>query len=125
MNIFHGDKYMAKKSFKDNPALRFISSPEETPTPAQAVPEHAAGIPAPIPGSLVSGTANPGVIAPAAASVPMKPNPLYIETKSRRLNLLVQPSLHDRIKKIAQARGSSVNDLIHQILSDYCESQGA
>ena len=55
----------------------------------------------------------------------MKPNPLYIETKSRRLNLLIQPSLHERIKDIAKGRGASVNDMIHQILQDYVDGQGA
>ena len=45
-----------------------------------------------------------------------KPNPLYIETKSRRMQLLVQPSLYDAIKARATAEGVSVNELVHSIL---------
>ena len=41
------------------------------------------------------------------------------------LNLLIQPSLHDKIKDIAKGRGASVNDTIHQILQDYVDGQGA
>lgn len=39
------------------------------------------------------------------------------ETKSRRLQLLIQPSLYDRIKEKAEETGTSVNDTIHSILS--------
>lgn len=96
---------MAKKSFKDNPALRFISMPPE-PAIQQPSPPHAPG--------------------PSESMLPpMKPNPLYIETKSRRLNLLVQPSLHERIKKLAARRDTSVNDIIHQILLEYADREGA
>lgn len=45
-----------------------------------------------------------------------KPNPLYIETKSRRMQLLVQPSLYDAIRAKATAEGVSVNELVHSIL---------
>ena len=82
------------KSFKNqlNPALQFITPQEpeaQQPTPAAA---------------------------PRAVPKGYKPNPEYIETKSRRLQLLMQPSLHDRIKRRAQAEGISVNELIHSIL---------
>lgn len=100
----------AKKSFKnENPAMQFIGQ----------------GVVEPIP----TATEKPGRSIPPMRqqdpSPPMKPNPLYIETKSRRLNLLIQPSLHDRIKDIAKGRGASVNDTIHQILQDYVDGQGA
>ena len=101
----------AKKSFKsENPAMQFIGQqgvvepiPTEKPFPGRSIP-------------------------PARQQdtpPPMKPNPLYIETKSRRLNLLIQPSLHERIKDIAKGRGASVNDMIHQILQDYVDGQRA
>ena len=45
-----------------------------------------------------------------------KANPLFVETKSRRLQLLVQPSLYDAIKARATAEGQSVNELVHSIL---------
>lgn len=89
---------MAKKSFKDNPALQFISAPaEEAATPA-VQPEQPAG-------------------------VPMKPNPLYIETRSKRLNLLVQPSLHSKIKDIAKVKDVSINELIHKALEEYVNKE--
>lgn len=83
---------MAKKTFKDNPALQFISTPAEEAT------------------------------APAS-SVPMKRNPLYIETRSKRLNLLIQPSLHSKLKAMAEAQDKSINDLIHTVLENYAESE--
>ena len=42
--------------------------------------------------------------------------PLYVETKSRRLQLVLQPSLYDRVKAGAAAAGLSVNEYVHQIL---------
>lgn len=83
---------MATKSFKSqlNPAMKFITQqPEE-------------------------------LTQPKAAEAPegYKVNPLYIETKSRRLQLLVQPSLHDKIKARANASGRSVNEYIHSILEE-------
>lgn len=40
------------------------------------------------------------------------------ETKSRRLQLLLTPSLYDGIKEEAQQRHTSVNELINTILKD-------
>lgn len=82
---------MTKKSFKAelNPALQFISATEETPAPrTEEKPEG------------------------------YKLNPLYIEKRSKRLQLLVQPSLYDRVKAEADAKGCSVNDYIHTILEE-------
>lgn len=45
-----------------------------------------------------------------------KLNPLYIETKTRRVQLLMQPSLFAWLKEQAGAEKTSVNDLIHSIL---------
>lgn len=84
---------MAKKSFKDNPALQFISAADEQEAP-QATPNTAK--------------------APAGYKV----NPLYVETKSRRLQLVLQPSLFERVKARATASGLSVNEYIHQLLDE-------
>lgn len=89
---------MAKKTFKDNPALQFISTAEEEEqevTPAQEAPTTA-----------------------AKAPEGYKLNPLYVETKSRRLQLVLQPSLYDRVKARAKASGLSVNEYCHQILDE-------
>ena len=45
-----------------------------------------------------------------------KANPLYVETKSRRMQLLVRPSLYEAIKARATTEGTSVNELVHSIL---------
>lgn len=86
-----------RKSFKDNPALQFISTPpveEVQPSPAPAEQNTA---------------------------VPTKPNPLYIETRSKRLNLLIQPSLHTKLKNMAKAQDVSINELIHKALEEYAD----
>ena len=41
------------------------------------------------------------------------------ERKSRRLNLLVRPSMYDSLSMIAARAESSVNDLINNILEDF------
>ena len=90
---------MAKKSFKDNPALQFISSAaEEAGTP-----------PAPAPKK-----------APTTAKAPegYKLNPLYVETKSKRLQLVLQPSLLAKVKERAGEQGLSVNEYVHRILEE-------
>lgn len=47
-----------------------------------------------------------------------KTNPLYIETRSKRLQLLVQPSLLEKLRARATREGRSLNDLIHTILEE-------
>jgi hypothetical protein len=89
---------MAKKSFKDdiNPAMRFISQPT---------------IEAPI--DRKKETAKEGY----------KLNPLYVETKSRRLQLLLQPSLYEKIKARSQHEGKSINELVRFILEGALEGE--
>lgn len=79
---------MTKKSFKENPALRFITTPEAPPIQA-------------------------------AQDAPVKPNPLYVETRSKRVQLLMQPSLHRTLCSLAGQQGVSVNELIHRVLAEY------
>lgn len=83
------------KSFRDqmNPAMQFISTPApEAPAPIQRQENT------------------------EAAPEGYKANPAFVETKSRRLQLLMQPSLHEKIKAAAKAEGSSVNEYVHHIL---------
>lgn len=47
-----------------------------------------------------------------------KLNPYYIETKSERIQILIQPSLKAKLKKQAKKEKRSLNDLIHNILED-------
>lgn len=83
-----------KKSFKTdlNPAMQFISTPAEDERETTPRTED----------------------APEGYKV----NPLYIEKRSKRLQLLVQPSLYDKVKAQADREGCSVNDYIHRILED-------
>ena len=79
-----------KKSFIAdlNPAMQFISTPAKEMETREEIPEG------------------------------YKLNPLYVEKRSKRLQLLVQPSLYDKVKAQADAEGCSVNDYIHRILED-------
>jgi predicted HicB family RNase H-like nuclease len=45
------------------------------------------------------------------------------ETKSKRLNLLLQPSLLGNLTKIARMRQTSVNDLINTVMRKYVEQE--
>ncbi len=85
-----------KKSFKAdlNPAMQFISTATEDTAERETAPR--------------------SEDAPEGYKV----NPLYIEKRSKRLQLLVQPSLYDKIKAQAETEGCSVNDYIHRVLED-------
>lgn len=100
----------AKKSFvAGNPALQFISEhKEEAVTPAIKEPAEPVKEKADI------------AAASRTEAVPegFKPNPLYIEKKTRRLQMLMQPSLHAKVKEAADEAGLSVNDYIHRVLEE-------
>lgn len=83
---------MAKKSFKDNPALKFISTAEEEFQKPQ------------------------GERHTEKPPEGYKLNPLYVETKTRRLQLILQPSLYEKVKSGAKKQGLSVNEHVHRIL---------
>ena len=48
-----------------------------------------------------------------------KRNTAYIETKSKRLNLLIQPSLVQDIKACAKKNGTSMNETICIAIKEY------
>ena len=50
-----------------------------------------------------------------------KLNMQYVEKKTRRLQLIVQPSLYKKIKKKADKQHLSVNEFIHRILEKALE----
>lgn len=81
---------MAKKDFSNiaTPALQFISNQDTEQPEKDTTPEG------------------------------YKVNPAYIEKKSRRLQLLMQPSLYDLLKTRAVEEGTSVNNLIHELLEE-------
>lgn len=120
-----------KKSFRENPALQFISIVQEEAAEQAEMTEQEA--PAPVEAAKAEQPAatrqdkGPEDVPPAAEKeaaplatapppVPMKPDPRFIETKSRRIQLLMRPSLYEAIKARAQAQGTSVNEWIHAVL---------
>lgn len=54
-----------------------------------------------------------------------KPNPEYIETKSKRVQLLVQPSVYEAVKAKAKGLGISANEAINEALREYIDRQEA
>lgn len=100
---------MAKKSFTgiSNPAERFISMPE-------------------VEEQRTVNTSTEPETRPAMGEKPPKGykyNPLYVETKSRRLQLLVKPSVHEAIKERASTLGVSLNELVNTILQEYIDKE--
>ena len=95
-----GQRDRKTKSFKDNPALMFLSEAGEQESTAEQTAQETA------------------IKAPTGAKAPAgyKYNPLYIETKTKRLQLVLQPSLYERIKSEAEKKGLSINEFCHQAL---------
>ena len=90
-----------RKTFiEDNPALRFITEPgEREATPAEEPTT---------PGKTPNG---------------YKPNPAYIEVKSKRVQLLMQPSLFTQVKALADQAGISLNEYIHRTLENIVKGE--
>ena len=88
---------MPKKTFKENPALRFVTVDANTHNEQNT-----------------ESTLNTD-------------NAQYTdnkqERKSKRLNLLVQPSILENISKIAHMKQTSVNDLVNSVLKNYAETE--
>lgn len=103
---------MSKKTFKDNPALQFISSP--APDQSMASSEEAK-----------RAAAAPEVI-PSKRDVPegMKLNPLFVEKRTQRAQFVMQPSVYKKAKELAKARGISFNDFVHGLIEDEIERAG-
>lgn len=103
---------MAKKSFKTNPAMSFIS--QETIDRVDGKPEQPKTTP------------KKKATAPKRATKApegYKPNPEYIEKKSKKVLLLVQPSLYEAVKAKAQAKDISTNEAIGEALRQYIEER--
>lgn len=94
---------MAKKDFTNNPAMSFIS--QETIDKVDGKQKRK------------KTTTPKGKKAPEG----YKPNPEYIETKSKRVQLLVQPSVYEEVKAKAKAEGISTNEAINEALRQYTE----
>ena len=117
---------MAKKtkSFKD-PVLQFISGEgdgqEGAKEEAQAAPKPE-GEDAKAEMTLTAETAKPARSRRSSASslqaVPKgyRIDHRYVEVKTRRVQLVFQPSLYDRVKALADGKNLSFNECVHQLL---------
>ena len=100
---------MSKKSFRENnPALQFI-----TPAPVQETP---AGQPRP---AKEKQTDNTHTTSSTLNTQELDFTTKKQETKSKRLNLLIQPSLHQELTKIAYVQRVSLNELILRASREY------
>jgi HD superfamily phosphodiesterase len=89
---------MTKKDFKkENPANLFISGSEPE--------EH--------------GALHKSMEAPEGYKV----NPLYIEKKTRRVQLILQPSLVDKMKELAFKKKISMNEAVSQAIAEYLHNE--
>lgn len=106
----------ARKKDFSNPAMQFISGVDkaaEDPAPAatEAAPQattpaadqqQPAGQPVP----------KDGIFDKSPAGYRVQ----YIETKTKRLQLVLQPSLYKKLKENAKKSGLSVNEYVHRVL---------
>ena len=105
---------MSKKSFTDaNPAMAFISTATEQENFSLTQPTK----------EELEAKLDPEPLNKVSNGVPMKKNPEFIETKSKRVQMLMQPSLYDAIKKEATAKDISVNEMMHEILKNHVEGR--
>ena len=90
---------MAKKKVIDesNPALQFITGSQT---------------------DAAQPSADAAIITPAQTEVPAgyKLNPMFLEVKSKRVQLIMQPSLFERTKEAADRKGISLNEYVHRAL---------
>ena len=95
------DKAEKKRASANNPAMMFISQPEAAPE-AEVQPERIRKAPK-------------SKASPLQAAQPMRA-PQGREAKTRRLQLLLTPSLYEAVKERADAEGLSVNETISELL---------
>lgn len=112
---------MASKGGFTSTAGKFFSKPAKSPKPEAAPVEEreVQGGAAQVetsPESALKAELSPKRRRKAKAPEGMKPNPEFVEKRTQRLQLVLQPSLFARVKAAAQARGVSVNDLVHTLL---------
>ena len=94
---------MSKKSFADaNPAMAFISTAKEQEDFALTQPTK----------EEIEAKLDPKPLNKVSNGVPMKKNPEYLETKSKRVQMLMQPSLYDAVKKENKNKNISDNEMM-------------
>ena len=102
---------MSKKSFKDNPALQFMTRVERD-----------------VNGD--TGGEGRGEVAREARETREATNnfkallPVAFEAKSKRFNMLMRPSVFASLKEISENKGTSINDLINTAVENYIKLNG-
>ena len=91
------------KSFKDNPALQFISDP---------TPDAGAARPAQTEPAIADPADARAMLALRQAIQLSAPT----ESKSRRIQLLIRPSTFDKLKALSGETGQSMNEIINVAL---------
>ena len=104
---------MSKKSFRDNPALQFMSRTDKD--VSREVQEERKEEVRDIRDVREAREAIDNFLA-----IPVPP----FEAKSKRFNMLMRPSLYAKLKKASEYRGTSVNDLINTIIENYMSNFG-
>ena len=121
----------AKKSFNTtNPALAYIEVPEDdeadsdtsSTTPEEKPAKAVATTDTPVKAKRTKPATKRKTTKKKETERPMKLDPRYIETKSKRVHVLFQPSVYDVIKEMADDNGVSVNETIHDILKAHTEA---
>jgi len=139
---------MARKSFlkgeglplQNDPALAFLSP--ESVTPVEKKPDVPTEIPSPArraesPKPKTAAGSSPDTPpmrspqhTPPAPTIPQAPkgyklNPLFVETKTRKIQLSFRPSVYERVKAASVAAGLSFNEYCHRVLERAAsQSQG-
>lgn len=91
-----------KKTFKkDNPALSFMTPVEEEEATVDVVKP----------------------VKRSEAPEGYKVKPEFIETKSKRVQLLLQPSTVEAIKILASKKGISMNEAINEAIQEYLHKE--
>lgn len=91
-----------KKTFKkDNPALSFMTPVEEEEATVDVVKP----------------------VKRSEAPEGYKVKPEFIETKSKRVQLLLQPSTVEAIKILASKKGLSMNEAINEAIQEYLHKE--
>lgn len=102
---------MSKKDFKAsvNPATMFINTQAEPEAPKQ--PDTPKPKKEPV-----------RKVEPMPEAKPVKAPEPEKETKSKRLNLLIKPSLLEDFNKVAFMERNSMNDIINTLIKSYCDA---
>ncbi len=107
-----------KKDLKSAAAVFFDTMTEQEGAPAEAVEETAPETRPAEPVDLVI-PSNGGVVKLEGGFYRLPRSADVVETKTKRVQLVFQPSLFKAVKAEAKRRGTSVNDLVHVALRAY------